>query len=175
MAKKKKESFEEEDLAGAFKKALEKASVRVSNLVQQYEEEENNTGSSSFDDFTQSDIETIIDGNEDLQKFLMDHEKEFGEVSKERRAHAKRDNEQGLQQQSGLPHHPLLADTQRFDGISPNESPEATVNPEISQELEEHLESSPELVNSPQLRAALEQRKQMKAQMSQKSSPTPDR
>src|SRR5690606_3882325 len=102
-------------------------------------------------------------------------EREFGEVSRDRRGRPSKEQKQGLQQQSGLPHHPLLSDTQRFDGMAPNESPEATVNPQIAAELEEHLESNPELVNNPQLRMALEHRKRMKQPLAMKSTPTLDR
>jgi hypothetical protein len=183
MAKKEDKASVEKGMAEAFKRAGEKARIHLSKLVnfdEKYAVFEDDDGEggpsgSGIGDFTEADLETIEDGNEDLQKILMEGEKAFGEVSKDRRGRPSKEQQHGMQQQSGLPHHPLLAETQRFDGISPNESPEATVNPEITQMLEDHLESNPELVNNPQLKAALEHRKQMKAQLSQASTPTLNR
>lgn len=151
----------EEKITDAFKKAGEQASFRYKKLVEL--------------ETDQKDTDVILEGNEDLQKFLMDHEKEFGEVSTERRAHRKKDTEGNILQQSGLPHHPLLDNTQRLDGISPDESPEATINPAAAEELDQILEDDPKLVNSPQLRMALEHRKQMKMQLAQRASMTLNR
>lgn len=149
----------EQNMANAFRKAGEQASMRLPKLVDLPIEQ------------NQNDTDTILDGMEALQKFLMNFEEEFGNVSKDRRGYAKQ--ERGPQQGSGLPHHPLLGDTQRLDGVFPEESSEPTVNPVIAQELEEYLENHPELVNNPQLRMALENQKRMQQQMSNTITPAP--
>jgi hypothetical protein len=174
----------EESMANAFKKAGQKTHVHLSHLVSSrkiidddayWDEDEGGgeSGSSGVGSLSKKDFETIEAGNEALQKMLMGHETEFGQVSKDRRAYERpsKEQRQGLQQQSGLPHHPLL-NTQRFDGMSPNESVEATVNPLAADTLADHLETHPELVNDPKLRAALEHKQRMKAQMRNTSTPT---